>query len=68
MTNGRLTGDHLYGKWLFIWLSLVMSLMVSYFFAVLFPREVLYEILDWTELSVPENFPAYFFMCSTPEF
>ena len=32
MFNVRLAGgDHLYGKWLFTWLSLVMSLMVSYF-------------------------------------
>ena len=27
----RLAGNHLYGKWLFTWLSLVISLMVSYF-------------------------------------
>ena len=27
----RLAGGYLYGKWLFTWLSLVMSLMVSYF-------------------------------------
>ena len=31
MFNVRLADDHLYGKWLFTWLSLVMSLMVSYF-------------------------------------
>ena len=35
MFNVGLVGDDLYGKWLFTWLSLVMSLMVSYF--VLFP-------------------------------
>ena len=29
--NVRLAGDHLYGKWLFTWLSLVMYLIVSYF-------------------------------------
>ena len=29
MFNVRLAGDHLYEKWLFTWLSLVMSLMVS---------------------------------------
>ena len=34
--NVRLDGDHLYGKLLFFWLSLVMSLMVS-FCAVPFP-------------------------------
>ena len=32
----RLAGDHLYGKWLFTWLSLVVPLMAS-FSAVLFP-------------------------------
>ena len=26
MFNVRLAGDHLYGKWLFIWLSLMMFL------------------------------------------
>ena len=30
MFNVRLAGDHLYGKWLFTWLSLVMSITVSY--------------------------------------
>ena len=44
----RLAGDHQYGKLLFTWLSLVMSLMVS-FCAVFFPRDVLNEI--WTESS-----------------
>ena len=29
MFNVRLAGDHLYGKFLFTWLLLVMSLMVS---------------------------------------
>ena len=36
----RLAGDHLYGKYLFTWLSLVMSLMASYC-AVLFPTRCL---------------------------
>ena len=36
MLNVRLARDHLYGKLLFTWLSLVMSMMVS-FCAVLFP-------------------------------
>ena len=36
----------LYGKWLFSWLSLVMSLMVSYFVLSFFPRDVLDEIWD----------------------
>ena len=38
----RLAGDHLYGKWL----SLVMSLMVSYFALSFFPRDVFDETLD----------------------
>ena len=37
--NVRLAGDHLYGKLLFTWLSLVMSLMVS-FCAVLLSHEM----------------------------
>ena len=31
MFDVRLAGDHLFGKWLFTWLLLVMSLIVSYF-------------------------------------
>ena len=57
MLNVRLAGDHLYGKLLSTWLSLVMSLMVS-FCAVLFPRDVLDEILDLIE-TVSEGFPTY---------
>ena len=30
MLNVRLAGDHLYGKLMFTWLSLVMSLIVSF--------------------------------------
>ena len=41
----RLADDYLYGKLLFIWLSLVMSLM-GLFCVVLFPRDVLDEICD----------------------
>ena len=37
----KLPGDHLYGKWLFTWMPLVMSLMVSYFVPYFFSREVL---------------------------
>ena len=44
----RPASDHLYGKLLFTWLSLVMSLMVS-FCAVLFPRDFLDEIWDLIE-------------------
>ena len=40
MLNVRLAADHLYGKLLFNWLSLVMSMMVS-FCAVLFPTRCL---------------------------
>ena len=40
MLNVRLAGDHLFGKLLFNWLSLVMSVMVS-FCAVLFPTRCL---------------------------
>ena len=40
MFNVRLAGGHMHGKRLFTWLSLVMSLMVS-FCAVLFPTRCL---------------------------
>ena len=43
MFNVRL--DHLYGKRLFTWMSLVMSLIVFYFVLSLFPRDLLDEIL-----------------------
>ena len=36
MLFARLAGDHLYGKWLLTWLSLMVPLMTS-FSAVLFP-------------------------------
>ena len=36
MLNVRLVGDHLHGKLLFTWLSLVMCSMAS-FYAVFFP-------------------------------
>ena len=38
--KNKLAGDHPYGKMLFTWLSLVMSMMVS-FCAVLFPTRCL---------------------------
>ena len=57
MLNVRLAGGHLYGKQLFTWLSLVVSLMAS-FCAVLFLLDVLDEIWDVTE-SVSEGFPTY---------
>ena len=31
LLNVRLAGDHMYGKLLFTWLSLVMSMMVSFY-------------------------------------
>ena len=39
----RLACGHLYGKYLFTWLSLVMSLMASFVLSFL-PRDVLDEI------------------------
>ena len=57
MLNVRLAGGHLYGKQLFTWLSLVVSLMAS-FCAVLFPLDVLDETWDVIE-SISEGFLAY---------
>ena len=54
----RLACDHLFGKLLFTWLSLVMSMMVSFVLSF-FPRDVLDEILNLIE-SVSEDFPSYF--------
>ena len=53
MFNVRPAGDHLYGKWLFTWLSLVISLMVAYFVLSFFPRDVLDEILHLIESFLP---------------
>ena len=53
MFNVRLAGGHLYGKQLFTWLSLVVSLMAS-------PLDVLDEIWDLTE-SISEGFLTYSF-------
>ena len=58
MLNVRLAGDHLYGKSLFTWLSLVMSLLMSFVLS-LFPRNVSDEIWDLIE-SVSEGFTTYF--------
>ena len=58
MLNVRLAGGHLYGKQLFTWLPLVVSLMAS-FCAVLFPPlDVLNEMWDVIE-SVSEEFLTY---------
>ena len=57
LARGLLTGDHLCGKLLFTWLSLVVSMMVP-FCAAFFPRDALDEIWDLIE-SVFEGFPKY---------
>ena len=49
MFNVRLAGDYLYGKWLFTWLSLVMSLIMFYL-CCLFPHKMSW-IRSGTELS-----------------
>ena len=58
MFNVRLVGGHLYGKQLFTWLSLVVSLMASFVLSF-FPLDVLDEIWDLIE-SVSEGFLTYF--------
>ena len=58
MFNVRLASGHLYGKQLFTWLSLVVSLMAS-FVLFFFPLDVLDEIWDLIE-SVSEGFLTYF--------
>ena len=58
MLNVRLAGVHLYGKQLFTWLSLVVSLMASLFVLSFFPLDVLDKIWDVIE-SVSEGFLTY---------
>ena len=58
MFNVRLAGGHLYGKQLFTWLSLVVSLMASSVLSF-FPPDVLDEIWDLIE-SVSKGFLTYF--------
>ena len=58
MLNVRLAGVHLYGKQLFTWLSLVVSLMASLFVLSFFLLDVLDEIWDVIE-SVSEGFLTY---------
>ena len=60
MFNVRLAGGHLYGKQLFTWLSLVVSLIAS-FCAVLFPLDVLDKIWELIE-SVSEGFLTYYYI------
>ena len=62
MFNVRLAGGHLYGKQLFTWLSLVVSLMASFVLSF-FPLDVLDEIWDLIE-SVSEGFLTYSSICS----
>ena len=57
MFNVRLAGGHLYGKQLFTWLSLVVSLMASFVLSF-FPLDDLDEIWDLIE-SVSEGFLTY---------
>ena len=57
MLNVRLAGDHLYGKLLFIWLSLMMSMMLS-FCALLFPKRCLGWDLGLDSVG-SEGFPTY---------
>ena len=59
MFNVRLASGHLYGKQLFTWLSLVVSLMASFVLSF-FPLGVLDEIGDLIEL-VSEGFLTYFY-------
>ena len=66
MFNVRLAGGHPYGKQLFTWLSLVVSLMASFVLS-LFPLDVLDEIYVLDEIwdlieSVSEGFLTYSFM------
>ena len=60
MFNVRLAGGHLYGKQLFTWLPLVVSLMASFVLSF-FPLDVLDEILDLIE-TVSEVYLTYFRM------
>ena len=57
MFNVRLAGGHLYWKQLFVWLSLVVSLMASFVLSF-FPLNGLDEIRDVIQ-SVSEGFLTY---------
>ena len=58
MLNVRLAGGHLYGKQLFTWLSLVVSLTASFCAVLFIPLDVSDEIRDVNE-SVSEEFLTY---------
>ena len=64
MFNVRLAEGHLYGKQLFTWLSLVVSLVASFVLSF-FPLDVLDEIWDLIE-SVSERFLTYSYFYATP--
>ena len=57
MFNVRLAGDHLFGKLLLTWLSLVVSFMASFVLSF-FPLDVLDGILNLIE-SISEGFLTY---------
>ena len=57
-----LAGGHLFGKQLFTWLSLMVSLMASFVLSF-FPLDVLDEIWDLVG-SVSEGFLTYSFISS----
>ena len=63
MFNVRLAGGQLYGKQLFTWLSLVVSLMASFLLSF-FPLDVLDEIWDLIE-SVSEGFSYLLLLSET---
>ena len=60
MFNVRLAGGYLYGKQLFTWLALVVSLMASFVLSS-FPLDVLGGIWDLIE-SVSEGFLTYSYL------
>ena len=64
MFNVKLAGGHPYGKQLFTWLSLVVSLMASFVLSF-FPLDVLDEIWELIE-SVSEGFLSYSYTESKP--
>ena len=57
MFNVRLAGGHLYGKQLFTWLSLVVSLMASFVLSF-FQLDVLDEIWDLIESVLRDFLPT----------
>ena len=57
MFNVGLAGGHLYGKQLFTWLSLMVSLMASFVLSF-FPTRCLDEIWDLTESVLRDFLPT----------